>query len=103
MWSENEKITKTFINEIVINKYIDETIKAWATAKKAYIDNLVDNYGYYYEGGEDEEYTSLDLLHDTFANRVEVLRLFMKELNGVQDRIHHFLEMVEDKQKTISS
>jgi hypothetical protein len=103
MLSENEKITGTFINEIVINKYIDETIKAWSTSKKANIDNLVDNYGYYYEGGEDEEYTSLDYLHETFTNRVEVLSLFMKELNGVQDRIHHFLEMMQDTQKTISS
>jgi hypothetical protein len=103
MLSENEKITGTFINEIVINKYIDKTIKAWSTSKKANIDNLVDNYGYYYEGGEDEEYTSLDYLHETFANRVEVLSLFMKELNGVQDRIHHFLEMMQDTQKTISS
>ena len=96
MLSENEKITGTFINEIVIDKYIDETIKAWSTSKKANIDNLVDNYGYYYEGREDDEYTSLDHLHDAFANKAEVLRLFMKELNGVQDRIHHFLEMMQE-------
>jgi len=103
MLSENEKITGTFINERLINKYIDETIKAWATSKKANIDNLVDNYGYYYEGGEDDDYTSLDHLHETFANRTEVLRLFMKELNGVQDRIHHFLEMMQEAPETISS
>lgn len=103
MLSENEKITGTFINEILINKYIDGTIKARATSKKANIDNLVDNYGYYYEGGEDNEYTSLDHLHDAFANKAEVLRLFMKELNGVQDRIHHFLEMMQEAPETISS
>ena len=103
MLSENEKITGTFINEIVIDKYIDETIKAWSTSKKANIDNLVDNYGYYYEGREDDEYTSLDHLHDAFANKAEVLRLFMKELNGVQDRIHHFLEMMQEAPKNISS
>ena len=95
MLSENEKITGTFINEILIDRYIDKTIKAWATSKKANIDNLVDNYGYYYEGGEDAEYTSLDHLYEIVGDRAEVLRLFMKELNGVQDRIHHALEMMK--------
>ena len=50
MLSENEKITGTFINEILINKYIDGTIKAWATSKKANIDNVINiNHANYSE------------------------------------------------------
>jgi len=93
--TEDEKVTATFINALTIDKYIDETIKAWGTARKASINNLVDNYGYYYEGGEDAEYTSLDHLYEIVGDREEVLKLFMKELNGVQDRIHHALEMMK--------
>ncbi len=93
--TEDEKVTETFINTRTIDKYIDETIQAWGTARKASINNLVDNYGYYYEGGEDAEYTSLDHLYEIVGDRAEVLRLFMKELNGVQDRIHHALEMMK--------
>ena len=94
--TENEEITKTFINTKTIDKYIDETIQAWGTARKASINNLVDNYGYYYEGGEDAEYSALDHLYEIVADRETVLKLFAEELSGVQDRILYSIETMKN-------
>jgi hypothetical protein len=94
--TENEEITKTFINTKTIDKYIDETIQAWGTARKASINNLVDNYGYYYEGGEDGEYSALDHLYEIVADREAVLKLFAEELSGIQDRILYSIETMKN-------
>lgn len=83
-----------FIDEKKLETFVDKTIKAWGTAKKADINNLVDFHGYYYEGGEDAEYTGVDHLWEIVSDRREILKDTITQLQGLKDKLEYSLEII---------
>lgn len=83
-----------FVDEKKLEAFIDETIKAWGTASKASVDNLVVNHGYYYEGGEDPEYTEVDHFFEILADKKQILKDTITELQGLKDKLEYSLEII---------
>lgn len=83
-----------FVDEKKLEAFIDETIKAWGTASKASVDNLVANHGYYYEGGEDPEYTEVDHFFEILADKKQILKDTITELQGLKDKLEYSLEII---------
>jgi len=86
---------KNAVDTKTVDNHINETIKQWAKANKARIDDVADNYGYYYEGGPTPEYTNIDYEFDALDNSRAQLNHFVSELEYTIDRINHILEIIK--------
>ncbi len=87
----------SFVDEKKLEAFIDETIKAWGTAAKASVDNLVVNHGYYYEGGEDPEYTEVDHFYEILSDKKEILDDTIKQFQGFKDKLEYLTDIINSR------
>jgi hypothetical protein len=86
---------KMIINNNDLDKYINLSIENWANAKKANIDDTVNNFAYWYEGGETPEYTEVDYLNEEFQKNISQLKHYKSEIEFALDRINHALDSLK--------
>jgi len=78
-----------------INKKIKSTIAQWSKAHKARLDDIENNFAYYYEGGVTEDYTSVDFDFEMLDNDKAQLQKFLDEMKYAIDRLEHTLDTVK--------
>lgn len=86
---------KNAVDTKTVDEQIDKTIKQWAKSHKARLDDTVNNYGYYYEGGPTPEYDEVDHEFELLDMNRAQLNHFVSELQYTIDRVNNALSIIK--------